>query len=89
MDEIISAFQDMEINKLYGKYYVHTQSSISGNLYGFTILCDRNILETVNAISKREILLDGTFEIVKRGPYQQLLVIYIAHEKEVKCSDLS
>lgn len=82
-DEIISAFEDMEINKLYGKYYVHTQSSMSKNLYGFTVLCDRDIFKIINDISKREILLDGTFEIVKRGPYQQLLVIYIAHEKEV------
>lgn len=89
MDEIISAFNDEETKRLYGKYYVDTQNPIPNQRYGFTVLCDRSLLETVQRISKREIFMDGTFEIVKRGPYQQLLIIYVAYEREVyTCSVL-
>lgn len=88
IDEIISAFSEEETNRLYGKYYVHTQSPVPNTRYGFTILCDRGIIQTFEQITKREILMDGTFEIVKRGPYQQLLIIYIGHEKEVNYFDI-
>lgn len=69
---------------MYGKYYVHTQNRIQNQeLYGFTILCDKNILGKIHVISNQEMLVDGTFEIVKRGPYQELFIIYIAFEKQV------
>lgn len=83
VDELISAFEDEEIHRLYGKYYIHTQRSILNKQFAFTILCDRDILKIINEITKREFLMDGTFEIVKRGPYQQLLVLYVAYGQEV------
>lgn len=83
--EVINAFKEIETQKLYGKYYVHTQNSvrIPDDQYGFTMLCDQSILKSIEAIPNPEILMDGTFEIVKRGPYQQLLIIYVAIENEV------
>lgn len=85
VQEIINAFKEEEIQKLYGKYYVHTQKPVQspGKKYGFTILCDRNILKVIEQFPSQEILMDGTFEIVKRGPYKQLLVIYCAVKGEV------
>lgn len=83
IDELISAFEDDETKKIYGKYYIHTQNTISGKQYAFTILSDRKILKEIAEIPNREILMDATFEIVKRGPYQQLLIIHIAYKKEV------
>lgn len=85
VQEIINAFKEEEIQKLYGKYYVHTQKPVQshGKKYGFTILCDRNILKVIEQFPSQEIFMDGTFEIVKRGPYKQLLVIYCAVKGEV------
>lgn len=67
VDALISAFEDEETKNFYGKYYIHTQNGIPGQKYAFTILSDRNVLRT----------------IAKRGPYQQLLIIHLAYEKEV------
>lgn len=83
VDEIVSAFEDDEIKRLYGKHYVHTQSPIPRKTYGFTILCDHNILKVIKDIPKREIFMDGTFEIVRRGPYQQLLILYVGFKRDV------
>lgn len=87
--EVISAFQDEEKKKLYGKYYVCTENPNPNIRNGFTILCDQRILEIVAKIPNREILIDGTFEIVKRGPYSQLLVMHLAYEQEVNNFDFS
>lgn len=82
VDEIINAFKEEETQRLYGKFYVHTQKSL-GEQYAFTMLCDKSVLTSIKELLNREILMDGTFEIVKRGPYQQLFIIYVAYKNEV------
>lgn len=81
---IIGQFQDDNIKNRFGKYYKSTQM---GNEFSFTLFYSEIMLnEMKNSTNgNREILMDATFQVVPKGIYKQLLIMYVAHKNNVCC----
>lgn len=81
-EDIIGIFQDSNLKNRYGKYYECTQKDKN---FAFTIFHSQKMVDRMeNSIKdNREILIDATFRVVPKGPYKQLLILYVAYKKNV------
>lgn len=81
-DELMEAMSDPEM-QIFARHHAVTVKGDDHESYAFTILCDKNILKEISNTGNREIFMDATFDIVPKGPYQQLLVIYLGFDGNV------
>lgn len=81
-DELIEAMGDREMH-IFARYHIVTVKRENHESYAFTIFCDKNIIIEIPCNGDREIFMDATFDIVPKGPYQQLLVIYLGFDGNV------
>lgn len=83
--EIIKQFENENIKYRFGKYYKSTQEK---DEFSFTIFYSKKMAKRMKCSTKdkREILIDATFKVVPKGPYKQLLILYVAYKNNV-CSE--
>lgn len=85
-EEIINMFAQQNIKDTFGmslgeiKEEFHKDTIIEKN-FAYTIFQSKRICNFVETlpVSQRKYMLDGTFQSVSRGTYQQLLIIYIEY----------
>lgn len=67
--------------------YVFNDTILNGGNNGsYCIFSSKRNIELMNEhipIERRHILMDATFKVVPRGPFKQLLIIYVAYLKKV------
>lgn len=82
LDELMEAMGDPEM-QTFARHHAVTVKGDDHGSYAFTVFCDKNILKDIPSSGRREILMDATFDIVPKGPYKQLLVIYLGFDGNV------
>lgn len=81
-DELMDSMDNPEM-QAFARHHAITVKGDGYESYAFTIFCDKNILTDITNIGSQEIFMDATFDIVPKGPYTQLLVIYLGFDGNV------
>lgn len=80
-EDIVEKFEDHQIREKYGKYY---KTTVNKNEFAFSIFYSQKMINRMRFLKgHREIMIDATFKVVPKGPYKQLLILYVAYKNNV------
>lgn len=92
VSEILSAYEIPDIFNVYGvsihgNEYVFYNGAVETTQYSFCVFSSKKTCELIERNippAERHILMDATFRTVPKGPFKQLLLMYIRKGKQVE-----